>query len=83
MWRLTTLRTPRGTIFVFFYSLDNVDFTEMLTVTKTADDDVPQSFNLPGATSGILYILVLDADSSKGNSVQDSLFVDHLFIRSQ
>ena len=55
----------------------------MLTVTKTADDDTPQSFDLPGTTSGTVYILVLDADSSRRNSVQDSLFVDHLFIRSQ
>jgi hypothetical protein len=55
----------------------------MLTVTKTADDDVSQSFELPSDTSGVVHIRVTDTDQSQGNRTLDTIYIDQMFIRSQ
>jgi hypothetical protein len=56
--------------FAFAYSTTGVDGTyiNMLTVTKTADDDLSQSFELPGDT--------------QGNRTLDTIYIDQMFIRS-
>ena len=72
-----------GDDFVFAWSNDDVNYTDMLTVTKTADDGSYQSFSLPAGTSGTVYVRVLDTDQSQGNRPLDTVFVDHMFIRSQ
>ncbi|PXA04648.1 hypothetical protein DDZ13_05605 [Coraliomargarita sinensis] len=74
-----------GDDFTFAYSTTGVDgvYTDMLTVTKTADDDTPQSFTLPAGTSGIVHVRVLDTDTSAGNRNLDSLFVDEMYILSE
>lgn len=72
-----------GDDFTFAYSTDNANFTDMVTVTKTADDDIQQSFALPGSLSGQVFVRVADTDRTRGNSATDSLYVDGLFIISE
>ena len=69
-----------GDDFVFAYSTDNVVFTDMLTVTKTSDNDVYQTYLLPSSLSGTVYIRVKDTDQTKGNTVKDTIYVDHMYI---
>ena len=71
--------------FIFAYSTTGVDgtYNNMLTVTKTADDDVSQSFGLPSETSGVVHIRVTDTDQSQGNNTLDTIYVDQMFIRSE
>ncbi|MHC4155175.1 MAG: LamG-like jellyroll fold domain-containing protein, partial [Planctomycetota bacterium] len=70
--------------FTFAYSTTGVDgtYNNMLTVTKTADNDANQSFELPGDTSGVVHIRVADTDQSQGNRTLDTVYIDHMFIRS-
>jgi beta-glucanase (GH16 family) len=71
-----------GDDFVFAYSTDNVNFTDMVTVTKTADNDTVQQFTLPNTLSGTVYIRVKDTDQSQGNKGLDTVYVDDMYIRS-
>ena len=68
--------------FVFAYSTDDSSYTNMVTVTKTSDDDTYQSYALPGSTSGTVYIRVLDTDQTAGNKTKDTIYVDHMYIQS-
>ncbi|PXA04418.1 hypothetical protein DDZ13_07760 [Coraliomargarita sinensis] len=74
-----------GDNFTFAYSSTGVDgvYTDMLTVTKTADDNTAQSFTLPGGTSGIIHVRVLDTDTTAGNRTLDTLSVDQMYILSE
>jgi hypothetical protein len=72
-----------GDNFVFAFSTDGTNFTNMLTVTKTADDDTAQSFVLPAGISGTVYIRVTDTDRTPGNRTLDTLYIDQMFIRSE
>ncbi len=65
------------------YSLDASDWIDMLTVTKTSDDDQTQQFPLPPATSGTLWVRATDTDQTPGNSTLDSLFLDYLAILTE
>ena len=69
-----------GDDFVFSYSTDNSTFSDMLTVTKTADDDVDQTFTFPGDVAGTLYVRVVDTNNSQGNGGLDTLFVDLMVV---
>jgi len=71
-----------GDNFVFAYSTDDSTYTDMLTITKTSDDDTCQSYELPGLLSGMVYIRVVDTDSEQRNQDMDTLYVDHMYIRS-
>ncbi len=71
--------------FLFAYSTDNVTFTPMLTVTKTADDNTPQTFALPSSLPSVIYIRVTDTLSSDTNSNPDratTIAVDDMFVQS-
>ena len=68
--------------FIFAYSTDDSSYTNMVTVTKTSDDDTYQSYALPGSTSGTVYIRVLDTDQTAGNKTLDTIYVDDMYIRS-
>jgi hypothetical protein len=72
-----------GDDFLFSYSTDDINYTEMLTVTKTEDDDSSNFFVLPGDLSGTVYVRVVDTDRTQGNKILDSLYVDSLFIVSE
>ena len=71
-----------GDDFVFGYSTDNVNFTDVITVTKTSDDDISQGAALPGGLTGTIYIRVTDTDSTAGNNVMDTVYVDQLYIET-
>jgi len=72
-----------GDDFLFSYSTDDINYSDMLTVTKTEDDDTADLFVLPGNLSGTVYVRVIDTDRSRGNKQLDSLRVDSLFIVSE
>jgi fibronectin type 3 domain-containing protein len=72
-----------GDDFVFAYSLDDVEYFDMLTVTKTEDDDAAQYFTLPSGTTGTVYVLAYDTDATPGNTQLDSLYIDELVIESE
>jgi hypothetical protein len=67
--------------FLFAFSTNGTTWTNMLTVTKTSDDDSYQQFVLPPGVSGNVQVRVLDADNTKFESVLDSIYVDDMFIR--
>ena len=71
-----------GDDFVFAYSTDDVNYMNIVTVTKTSDDDTAQTFSLPASISGTIYIKVLDLDRTKGNRIKDSIYVDRMFIEA-
>ena len=71
-----------GDRFVFAYSTDNVNFTTMLTVTKTRDDNSVQTYTLPATLKGKVYIRAVDTNRAAGTTAQDTLYVDQLCIRS-
>jgi len=73
-------QNSEGDDFVFAYSTDGATFTNVLTVTKTSDNNVEQTAPLPLNLSGTVFVRVTDTDNSQGNSVADSLFVDLLAI---
>ena len=68
--------------FAFSYSTDNVNFKSMLTVTKTTDDNIAQTFALPSTLKGKVYIRVVDTNRTGGNTSLDTIYVDQMFIRS-
>ncbi len=69
-----------GDDFIFAYSLDDITYTNMLTITKTTDDNTYQTFVFPEALSGTVYIKVIDADRTAGNGVQDTIYIDSMYI---
>jgi hypothetical protein len=72
-----------GDDFIFAYSTDNSNYTDMVTITRTSDDNTCQSYVLSSNTSGTVYIRVRDANRTAGRRVLDTIYVDHLYIRSE
>lgn len=71
-----------GDTFIFAYSTDDITYTEMFSVANTSDtDDV--TFVLPPSIQGNLYIRVVDSDQNIGNHLLDTLYIDHLFVRTE
>lgn len=71
-----------GDSFVFSYSLDDVNYTEMFSVTDETDSTMYLTYMLPASLSGTLFVKVTDTDRSKGSNDRDSISIDHLFIRT-
>jgi len=71
-----------GDDFAFGYSRDNVNWTNMLTVTKTADNDTLQSYTFPEDVTGPLWIGVRDLDRKAGHGQIDTVSIDELFVAS-
>ena len=69
--------------FVIAYSADDITYTDIMTVTKTADDNVEQSYDLPADLSGTIYIRAVDTDRSRKNIVSDTLHIDKMSIYTQ
>ena len=65
---------------LFSYSMDDVTYTDMFTLTKTSDDDSVMSFIFPAAIAGTLYVRAVDTDQTPGNDLQDDLFVDQMYV---
>ena len=68
--------------FIFAYSLDDLAYYNMLTVTNTSDNNTFQTFEMPNTIGGIIYIRVNDTDQTPGNTLADTIYIDHMFIRS-
>jgi uncharacterized repeat protein (TIGR02543 family) len=71
-----------GDDFEFSYSTDDQSYTYMLTVNKTAETSGYQTFSLPSSLSGTVYIRVTDTDQTRGNTILDTIYIDHMYIES-
>jgi hypothetical protein len=71
-----------GDNFVFAYSTNDSTYTDMVTVTKTSDNDNTQSYALLSSTSGTVYIRVKDTDRTSGNLNMDTIYIDYMYIES-
>jgi VCBS repeat-containing protein len=71
-----------GDSFIFAYSTDDVNYIDMFTVDSTLDG-APQSYVLPASTQGAVYVRVIDSNRFSGNLNLDTVYVDHLYIRSE
>jgi hypothetical protein len=72
-----------GDDFLFAYSTNGTSFTDMLTVTKTSDDNTAQSYALPAALPASVTIRVMDADRTLRKTVTaDTITVDHMWIET-
>ncbi|MGB2809711.1 MAG: Ig-like domain-containing protein, partial [Sedimentisphaerales bacterium] len=69
--------------FDFWYSTDDLEYTKMLTVTKTADDGMYQTYALPDSISGTVYIYLSDTHYENGELVLGQVHVNHMFIRCE
>ncbi len=58
-------------------------WTKMLTVTKAADDNSYQTYTDSTLEDfiGTLYIGAIDTDRTPGNTSNDNISIDHMFIR--
>lgn len=72
--------SPDGDNFVFAYSTDGIAYVDMLTITKTADDDTYQSYALPNSVEGIVYVRVRDTDRTAGRRSLDTVYIDCMYI---
>jgi len=73
---------PEGDDFVFAYSMDGINYSDMVTVARTSDDNTYQTFEMPNTTGGTVYIRVRDTDRTPRNTVKDTIYIDHMVIRS-
>ena len=71
-----------GDDFVFAYSTNGTTWTNMVTVTKTADDGNFQTYTMPGGTSGTVYVRVQDADRTNGRNTMDTVSIDKMYFLS-
>lgn len=68
--------------FVYLFSEDNAQFTEMFTM-DTTDEDAIYSWQLPLGVSGPVYIRVEDTDQTPGNRFRETVYIDQLYIRAE
>ena len=72
-----------GDDFRFEYSTDGVSFTPVtLGSVPLADDDIDLVGLLPAGLSGTVTIRVVDTDRTAGHTMQDSVSIDEVFVRS-
>jgi hypothetical protein len=69
-----------GDDFVFSYSLDDLVYTPMVTVTKTSDDNTLQAYMFTEDVAGTVYVRVEDTDHTMGHSLVDTILVDAMAI---
>ena len=82
--RIQAYRTVSADNDSFIVQVKNgTTFVNAVTVTKTSDDNVYQTYVLPSTVSGTVTVRVIDSDDRRNVTGNDSLFVDHLCIRAQ
>jgi len=70
--------------FQFSYSTDGQNYTAMLTVTKTADDNSVQVYTFPYPMYGTIYVRVKDTNGLDPKSKwPDTIFIDHMYILAE
>ncbi len=68
--------------FQFAYSTNGgASWTNMVTVTKTADNNSYQTFAMPNDLTGTVLVRVVDLDRSNNEPIIDSIYIDDMFIR--
>jgi hypothetical protein len=72
-----------GDAFFLSYSTDDANYSYMFAVTEVGDNDNYQTFLLPNNLSGTVFLRVKDTDHTPGNRTIDTVYVDHLFIRTE
>jgi len=69
-----------GDNFVFAWSDDDVDYSDLFTVSSTSAGNTELG-SIPNSVSGQVWIRVMDTDRSPGNdSALDTVYVDQLYI---
>ncbi|MFN9754865.1 MAG: hypothetical protein ACK58X_00480 [Planctomycetota bacterium] len=82
--RIQAYRTVSADNDTFIVQVKNGNsFVNAITVSKTSDDNVYQTYVLPSTVSGTVTVRVIDSDDRLNVTGNDSLFVDHLCIRAQ
>ena len=72
-----------GDDFVFSASTDGgSNYSPVLTLTKTSDDDQFDSGSLPAGVDGTVYIKVEDTDRTQGNRNLDTVYVDEIYVQT-
>jgi len=71
-----------GDDFIFAYSTDDNNYTDLLTVSKTSDNDNYQSASMPNTLTGTVYIRVVDLDRTQGRKTLDTIYIDHMYIEA-
>jgi hypothetical protein len=74
--------SPDGDDFVFAWSTDNVQFTDLFTV-DSIDDDIIQTAMITGPVSGSVWLRVRDTNRTPGNRFLDTVFIDSLVVRTE
>jgi VCBS repeat-containing protein len=69
-----------GDSFIFAYSTNDADYIEMFTVNST--DVNLETYAFPPSIQGTVYVRVTDSSQSPGSRALDTIYVDHLLIRS-
>jgi hypothetical protein len=74
--------SPDQDMFVFAYSMDDLQYADIFTVASTSDGQ-PAEFVLPATIQGNLYLRLRDSDHSIGAQALDTVYIDQLYIRSE
>jgi PKD repeat protein len=69
-----------GDQFTFAWSTNNSNYQPLFTVSNTNPANIQGA---PIPASGTIYIRVTDTNRQSGNSALDTVYVDHLYIRSE
>ena len=69
-----------GDDFILAGSFDGTTYTNLVTVTKTADDNAEQVVAIAGQSIGNYYVRLRDANRTGGRRVLDSFSLDRLYI---
>lgn len=72
-----------GDRFLFQYSRDGSNWTDMIIVDKTGDNNAYQTYSLPANLSGTIYVRVIDTNRSPGNTSIDKVYIDSMFLRAR
>lgn len=71
---------PNGDDFVFSYSTDDKNYTDMFTITRTEEGRSYQFYSLPSLPKGKIYIRVRNTERTKGHTALNKLYLDHLYL---
>jgi PKD repeat protein len=67
-----------GDDFVFAYSTNDVNYTDLVTVNSATEQ--VYSASIPSSVSGTVYIRVTDTDQTSGNRSEDNIYIDEMYI---
>jgi len=68
--------------FIFSYSTDGLNYSDILTVTKTEDNNSCQQSELPVSTAGRVYIRLKNIANPKSKSTTDTIYIDKICAAS-